>query len=48
MLWFQRKTAIQKMVPLLAVYKGMITVTAMEKYLLLAPSKCVSQMQQVG
>lgn len=46
--WYRRKTAIQKMLPLLAAYMGMITVTAMEKYLLLAPSKYVSLVRQVG
>jgi integrase/recombinase XerD len=46
--WHRRRASIQKMLPLLAAYMGMITVTAMEKYLLLAPSKYISQMRQVG
>jgi integrase/recombinase XerD len=46
--WYRRKAAIQKMLPLLAAYMGMVTITAMEKYLLLAPSKYLAQVRQIG
>ena len=47
-LWFQQKASVQKMLPLLAAYMGMVTVTAMEKYLLLAPPKYKPQIRQIG
>jgi integrase/recombinase XerD len=47
-LWHRQKASIPRMLPLLAAYMGMITVTAVEKYLLLAPSKYISQVRQVG
>ena len=46
--WYQQKAAIQKMLPLLAAYMGMVTITAMEKYLLLAPSTYLAQVRQIG
>jgi len=46
--WYQQKAAIQKMLPLLAAYMGMVTITAMEKYLLLAPSTYLAQVGQIG
>jgi integrase/recombinase XerD len=47
-MWCRDRRLTRKMLPLLAAYMGMITVTAMEKYLLLAPSNYISQMRQVG
>jgi integrase len=46
--WYRRKVSIQKKLPLLAAYMGMITVTAMEKYLLLTPAKYAMQLRQIG
>src|SRR5258706_2128268 len=42
-LWFRQRASVQKMLPLLAAYMGMITVTAMEKYRLLVPPRYMPQ-----
>ena len=46
--WYRSHVSIQKKLPLLAAYMGMVTVTAMEKYLLLTPAKYVKQVKQIG
>lgn len=46
--WYRRNVSIQEKLPLLAAYMGMVTVTAMEKYLLLTPSKYAKQLKQIG
>jgi integrase/recombinase XerD len=48
MFWYQQGNSVQKMLPLLAAYMGMATVTPMEKYDLLVPLKYKPQVRRVG
>jgi site-specific recombinase XerD len=46
--WFREGADVRKMLPLLAAFMGMVTVTATDGYLLLAPARYRKQIRRVG